>query len=269
MRPLMIWWSSLLWFFGYVRSIEDQSEQHFNEAGQPCTSEKVVIDRLFENYVKHKLPVPDGVKVAVDIWVQEITSVSEITSDFEIDIYINELWFDPALNFSHFNPCKPTLALTHEKFEQLWTPNSCFINSKSASIHNSPFRNIFLMIYDNGTLWANYRVKVKGPCDMDLAKFPMDTQLYPAGDWNELEVTFVFKRRYVWYILQAYIPTYLTIFISWISFTLGSKAIPARTMLGVNSLLAMIMMFGNIMRNLPRVSYVKAIGEQTWPSLME
>ncbi|VDM73080.1 unnamed protein product [Strongylus vulgaris] len=85
---------------------------------------------------------------------------------------------------------------------------------------------------------------------------------YPAGMWDELHVQIMFERRFVWYFMQAYLPTYLTILISWISFALGPRAIPARTMLGVNALLAMIFQFGNIMRNLPRVSYIKAIGKR-------
>lgn len=36
---------------------------------------------------------------------------------------------------------------------------------------------------------------------------------YPAGSWHELTMKFHFKRRAGWYILQAYLPTYLTIFI--------------------------------------------------------
>ncbi|VDN08208.1 unnamed protein product [Thelazia callipaeda] len=253
------------------------------------------------------LIIESGVEVAVEFWIQAITSINEITNDFEMEIYINEMWLDPALKFEHFNPCKDNLSLNHQVLDKLWTPNSCFINSKIAQIHESPFKNIFLMLYPNGTVWVNYRVRVKGPCAMDLSNFPMDVQTchliyesfnynnqevrmrwnminsnpvyvvskillpdfnlinitatlkvekYPAGMWDELHVSLTFERRCVWYFMQAYVPTYLTIFISWVSFSLGPKAIPARTMLGVNALLAMIFQFGNIMRNLPRIDLI-------------
>uniref|UniRef100_A0A915EX23 Uncharacterized protein n=1 Tax=Ditylenchus dipsaci TaxID=166011 RepID=A0A915EX23_9BILA len=229
-----------------------------------CANDTEVIDNLLkDSYNKHYIPAYP-VRVRVDMWVQEVTAVSELTQDFEIDLYINEFWEDPALVFDYMNPCK----------------NNISFDDKNAAIHESPFRNVFLMIFSNSTIWTNYRMKLTGPCDMNLKRFPFDQQnvflhlnpliitqgsviaieqMYPAGWWDELTVAFVFKRRYGWYILQGYIPTYVTIFISWISFYLGSRAIPARTMLGVNSLLAMTFQFGNIIRNLPRVSYVKAI----------
>ncbi|VDO64364.1 unnamed protein product [Haemonchus placei] len=275
-----------------------------------CTSDKTIIERLLDNYKSFKTPSETGVIVWIEVWVQEVNSVNEITSDFDMDIYVTELWMDHALRYDHMSPCKYNLSLNSEILDQIWKPNTVFINSKSAHIHKSPFKNVFLMIYPNGTVWVNYRVQVKGPCSMDFSAFPMDRQschltlesfsynnqevdmqwtnwteglsllkkeiilpdfvlsnyttsiehqIYPAGVWNELTMTFVFSRRYGWYIFQAYIPTYLTIFISWISFCLGPKMIPARTMLGVNSLLALTFQFGNIMRNLPRVSYVKAL----------
>ncbi|KAL3094728.1 hypothetical protein niasHS_006023 [Heterodera schachtii] len=272
-----------------------------------CANDSYILDRILDGYNRHKIP-GGRVKVMVEVWVQEITTISDITSDFQLDIYISEMWNDQALDYSYLEPCKYNLSLNSILLEKLWTPNSCFINSKTADIHRSPFPNIFLLIYANGSVWTNYRLKLQGPCEMDLTRFPFDnvtcsltfesfnyntdevemdwtavgvekmreqieladyllidiipernTVPYPAGYWHELTMKFHFSRRAGWYILQAYLPTYLTIFISWISFVLGTQAIPARTMLGVNSLLAMTFQFGNIIRNLPKVSYVKAI----------
>uniref|UniRef100_A0A0N4ZEI1 Ligand-gated ion channel 50 n=1 Tax=Parastrongyloides trichosuri TaxID=131310 RepID=A0A0N4ZEI1_PARTI len=272
-----------------------------------CAEDDKIHDSIFRNYNKHKIP-GGSVEVEVEVWTQEITSVSDATQDFQLDLYISETWLDPALNFEYLNPCKHNISFKSNILKTIWTPNSCFINSKTAEIHKSPFDNIFLLIYANGTVWTNYRLKLQGPCIMNLQRFPFDsikcfltfesfnyniqevsmkwsengvstmkekmeladyeldhmtslrnTEKYPAGLWHELTMEFHFNRRAGWYILQAYLPTYLTICISWISFALGTKAIPARTMLGVNSLLAMTFQFGNIIRNLPRVSYVKAI----------
>ncbi|KAE9546466.1 hypothetical protein FO519_010322, partial [Halicephalobus sp. NKZ332] len=97
--------------------------------------------------------------------------------------------------------------------------------------------------------------------DFDMVKFDTSkvNMFYPNGYWDQLQAEFTFKRRYGFYILQAYVPTYLTIIVSWVSFCMEPKALPARTTVGVSSLLALTFQFGNILKNLPRVSYVKAM----------
>lgn len=45
------------------------------------------------------------------------------------------MWMDPALDYSWMEPCKYNLSLNSILLEKLWTPNSCFINSKTADIH--------------------------------------------------------------------------------------------------------------------------------------
>lgn len=91
--------------------------------------------------------------------------------------------------------------------EQLWTPNTCFINSKQAFIHESPFPNVWVMLYENGilsitasnykpskgTIWTNYRMQLRGPCSMNLTPFPMDMVtcqlVFESFTYNNQEVS--------------------------------------------------------------------------------
>ncbi|GMR40769.1 hypothetical protein PMAYCL1PPCAC_10964 [Pristionchus mayeri] len=276
-----------------------------------CRDDAQVVSTILHGYKKDNLPGNQQVQVSVEIWVQEVSKIIEISSEFELDIYVTERWTDPALSFSHLNPCKSNISVDGGVvLNKIWNPHACFVNSKDASVHKSPFKNIFLQIYSNGSVWHNYRVKLTGPCSSTLRTFPIDQQkcmlvyesfthnhaqvqlnwidytapiiilkenislpdyvlvdfqassekrLYPPGIFNELVATFTFQRLYGFYILQVYVPAYISVFISWISFYLGPKQIPSRTTVGVNSLLALTFQFGSVVSNLPKTSDVKAI----------
>ena len=47
--------------------------------------------------------------------MQEVSKIIEITSEFELDIYVTEQWLDPSLDYSHMNPCKMNLSLNGEE----------------------------------------------------------------------------------------------------------------------------------------------------------
>ncbi|PIO55251.1 hypothetical protein TELCIR_23363, partial [Teladorsagia circumcincta] len=73
-----------------------------------CTRDTDIIDQLLNGtgYNKFRIPQDEGMTVYVEIWIQAITSIDELTNDFEMDIYITEKWLDPALNFERLSPCK-------------------------------------------------------------------------------------------------------------------------------------------------------------------
>uniref|UniRef100_A0A914VCI7 Uncharacterized protein n=1 Tax=Plectus sambesii TaxID=2011161 RepID=A0A914VCI7_9BILA len=264
---------------------------------------------LMTNYSRNTLPEPAPTNVVVEITIQDISEISDLTGSLVTDFWISAIWLDPRLKFSHLDPCRRNLSLDHDMEPRLWSPNVCIVNSKQTKVHNSPKPNILLMIFPNGTVWLNYRVRVEAPCEMNLANFPLDEQtctlvlesysyntaevtlewlawspvsavksdfnlpdfrlsnisygrnveIYTAGVWHRLTVMVHFERLYGFYILQMYMPTYISVFISWIAFWVDTKALPARITLGVSSLMALTFQFGNIVRSLPRVSYVKAI----------
>ena len=59
-----------------------------DEEADACISDTDLLSSLLNNgYSKHRVPDDNGVEVTVEFWIQEISSISELTSDFEVSIH--------------------------------------------------------------------------------------------------------------------------------------------------------------------------------------
>ena len=83
--------------------------------------------------------------------------------------------------------------------------------------------------------------------------------IYFSAQFSGLTVTFSFQRRWIYYVYQVYVPCICITVLSWIGFWIDHKAVPARTGLGITTVLTMVYMLASVNSNLPRVTYLKSI----------
>lgn len=149
-----------------------------------------VIDSMLFKYDKHLLPDADGVNVTMEIHIQEISSIYELTADFELDLMYSEIWIDPRLSFTNLSICASNITLKSNFRDRLWTPDTCIINSKNAEIHKSPSENTFVIVYENGKYWeSNSRlliilagsVLIISQLDTNTPNFKDDTNINVQG----------------------------------------------------------------------------------------
>ena len=89
--------------------------------------------------------MPGGsTEVTIEIWIQEINSLSASKAELDMDLYLSESWLDPSLRFEHMHPCRQNLSLPHEMLYRIWTPNTAFINSKWLQLHRYELMTILV-----------------------------------------------------------------------------------------------------------------------------
>uniref|UniRef100_A0A8C6SFQ4 Gamma-aminobutyric acid type A receptor subunit gamma3 n=1 Tax=Neogobius melanostomus TaxID=47308 RepID=A0A8C6SFQ4_9GOBI len=87
----------------------------------------------------------------------------------------------------------------------------------------------------------------------------MGLRIPQTCDYVVMTVYFDLSRRMGYFTIQTYIPCILTVVLSWVSFWIKSDATPARTALGITTVLTMTTLSTVARNSLPRVSYVTAM----------
>ncbi|KAH7727676.1 Protein LGC-54 [Aphelenchoides avenae] len=261
------------------------------------------------SYDKHLPPDPKGVTVSIELALQTFYDISETSASFTADVLMSQIWHDRRLRYEQYTSCLENLTLSSAITDQIWQPYVCFVNSKKSDLHTSPTPNTFILLYPNGTVWVNYRLRVEGPCYVNLELYPFNEEecelvlesyaynaakvrlkwrdwdpvinypsrtklpdfvlneikwakhsfVYAAGKWDQLTVSFFLTRQFGSNILHIYAPIYISVAMSWIAFWLDHRALPARITLGVSALMSLTFQYGNIVRSLPRVSYIMSV----------
>uniref|UniRef100_A0A1I8J585 Neur_chan_LBD domain-containing protein n=2 Tax=Macrostomum lignano TaxID=282301 RepID=A0A1I8J585_9PLAT len=75
---------------------------------------------------------------------------------------------------------------------------------------------------------------------------------YLTGKYSYLIATFYLNRKSGFYLIQTYIPSILIVILSWVSFWIDVKAVPARISLGLLTVLSMTTQSSGALGQLPR-----------------
>ena len=117
------------------------------------------------------------VTVGVTLYILSIGDLSEKFMDFTFDMYFRQYWSDPRLSFDREQFGIDKLVVGAEYIKLIWVPDTFFVNEKTALFHDATTENQFLRITDKGEVLRSIRLTVKATCPMNLANFPLDSQM--------------------------------------------------------------------------------------------
>nr|AWJ68187.1 putative GABA receptor 5 [Hirudo verbana] len=107
---------------------------------------------------------------------------------------------------------------------------------------------------------------VDHPADLKLPQFQLIASKtrdcsanYTTGAYPCSEINFILQRDIGYFVIQVFVPSFLTVILSWVSFWINIDGVPARCTLGLVTVLTIATQSSSVNATLPRVSYIKAI----------
>ncbi|XP_067889374.1 gamma-aminobutyric acid receptor subunit beta-3 isoform X1 [Heterodontus francisci] len=136
---------------------------------------KETVDNLLKGYDIRLRPDFGGppVSVGMNIDVASIDQVSEVNMDYTITMYFQQYWRDKRLAYSGI---PLNLTLDNRVADQLWVPDTYFLNDKKSFVHGVTVKNRMIRLHPDGTVLYGLRITTTAACMMDLRRYPLDEQ---------------------------------------------------------------------------------------------
>uniref|UniRef100_A0AAR2LVJ0 Gamma-aminobutyric acid type A receptor beta2 subunit a n=1 Tax=Pygocentrus nattereri TaxID=42514 RepID=A0AAR2LVJ0_PYGNA len=98
---------------------------------------------------------------------------SEVTCDYTLTMYFQQAWRDKRLSYSEI---PLNLTLDNRVADQLWVPDTYFLNDKKSFVHGVTVKNRMIRLHPDGTVLYGLRITTTAACMMDLRRYPLDEQ---------------------------------------------------------------------------------------------
>uniref|UniRef100_A0A673XKM1 Gamma-aminobutyric acid type A receptor subunit beta2 n=1 Tax=Salmo trutta TaxID=8032 RepID=A0A673XKM1_SALTR len=136
---------------------------------------KETVDRLLKGYDIRLRPDFGGppVGVGMNIDIASIDMVSEVNMDYTLTMYFQQAWRDKRLSYSEI---PLNLTLDNRVADQLWVPDTYFLNDKKSFVHGVTVKNRMIRLHPDGTVLYSLRITTTAACMMDLRRYPLDEQ---------------------------------------------------------------------------------------------
>ncbi|XP_062322908.1 gamma-aminobutyric acid receptor subunit rho-1-like isoform X2 [Osmerus eperlanus] len=232
-----------------------------------------------------------AVPVGVDVQVESLDTISEVDMDFTMTLYLRHYWKDERLAFPSNN--NQSMTFDGRLVKKIWVPDMFFVHSKrvtvtamcsmdlsrfpldtqtcSLEIESYAYTDDDLMLYwkkGNESLNTDEKISLS---QFLIQEFHTTTKLafYSSTGWyNRLYINFTLRRHIFFFLLQTYFPATLMVMLSWVSFWIDRRAVPARVPLGITTVLTMSTIITGVNASMPRVSYIKAVDIYLWVSFV-
>ncbi|XP_049610053.1 gamma-aminobutyric acid receptor subunit beta-3 isoform X2 [Syngnathus scovelli] len=136
---------------------------------------KETVDKLLKGYDIRLRPDFGGapVEVGMSIDVASIDMVSEVNMDYTLTMYFQQYWRDKRLAYVGI---PLNLTLDNRVADQLWVPDTYFLNDKKSFVHGVTVKNRMIRLHPDGTVLYGLRITTTAACMMDLRRYPLDEQ---------------------------------------------------------------------------------------------